>query len=212
MIAAHQAFERACDKQLSELPGARDISAQLLAALTNCPVSSIDQLQCSKVPALPSYSNSANECWVNSLWFLLQRLPCFRHEIESSVRHNAAAGTCLRVLGPIWHACMRIADQAAYCAAAPEHRWLSVQRYATARDCLSAAYRLRRDKDVGAPRSGSPESADVALTYAVSYKDPLNAFQSFVFRQRVVRQCTLCSTAWDIQTTHVWSVLSLHDP
>jgi hypothetical protein len=88
---------------------------------------------------------------LNSLWFLLQRLSCFRHEIASSLRHVGAAGTCLGVLGPIWHTCMKIADQAAYLATRSEHRWLSVHRYNTARDCLFAAYRLRRDRDVAAP-------------------------------------------------------------
>jgi hypothetical protein len=148
-----------------------------------------------------SYRNKDNLCYLNALWFLLQRLAPFRAELEAQAARPA--DHCNTVLGGVWKMCMRIADVANYYDAQGMPRQ-AAKEYDTAQDLLFLG--LLQSNLPGEAQLFSRNkqySAVEAFYRTVAFRTPANHFGTFSVSQRLTRECKRCTYRSEHTTNEV---------
>jgi hypothetical protein len=160
--------------------------------------SSLQQLQLSVSGVSGGFQNAQSRCYMNALWFLLQRMPCFRTELQRSfdaATAAAAAGaaqphslrTHVRRVGPLWHIAMQYADFAANLIDNPE---TGQPLYDLAQNLVLRTYSLRSEFAWFGFRPNVHNGVTQALDQVVQSDVPGDSFDCFTLTLLIEDRCS----------------------
>ncbi len=160
------------------------------------PQSSCTHLLQNRTGYAGGFQNSNSRCYMNSLWFLLQRMPCFRAELSLAFDGNRAGVAAMaltphaRRIGPILHSAMRFADVANFL----DGNMHAQAMYDTAQALLLRAYSLQSRTAWWGFRPMYSNSVLEAFWNVAHCDSTTNSFNCFASTFVKTAHCTLCNT------------------